>query len=48
MHGGATVSGAPRGNQNAVKHGRFSAKAITRRGYLHYLISVSRRISAKV
>jgi hypothetical protein len=48
MHGGAPGSGAPRGNQNAFKHGRFSAKAIARRRYLHHLISVSRRISAKV
>jgi glucans biosynthesis protein len=31
MHGGAPGSGAPRGNQNALKHGRFTRKAIARR-----------------
>jgi uncharacterized protein YjcR len=48
MHGGAPGSGAPRGNKNALKHGRYSAKAIARRRYLHHLISESRRISAEV
>ncbi len=27
MHGSADFSGAPRGNQNAVTHGYFTAKA---------------------
>ena len=31
MHGGAPGSGAPRGNQNALKHGHYSAKAIAQR-----------------
>jgi len=31
MHGGAPGSGAPRGNQNALKHGRYTRKAIARR-----------------
>jgi hypothetical protein len=31
MHGGATGSGAPRGNKNALKHGRFTREAIARR-----------------
>jgi hypothetical protein len=26
MHGGAAGSGAPRGNQNALKHGRYAAE----------------------
>ena len=26
MHGGAKGSGAPRGNQNAIKHGRYTAE----------------------
>jgi uncharacterized protein YjcR len=30
MHGG-TNPGAPKGNKNALKHGRFSAEAIDRR-----------------
>lgn len=28
MHGGAEGSGAPKGNQNALKHGRYSREAI--------------------
>jgi uncharacterized protein YjcR len=28
MHGGAKGSGAPKGNQNALKHGLYTAEAI--------------------
>lgn len=31
MHGGADGSGAPLGNKNAFKHGRFTKKAIADR-----------------
>jgi uncharacterized protein YjcR len=31
MHGGAKGSGAPIGNQNAFKHGRYTRKAIAER-----------------
>lgn len=31
MHGGAPGSGAPRGNKNALKHGRYTRKAIATR-----------------
>ncbi len=31
MHGGARGSGAPKENQNALKHGRYSREAIARR-----------------
>ena len=31
MHGGVPGSGAPKGNQNALKHGRYTRKAIARR-----------------
>ncbi len=31
MHGGATGSGAPRGNRNALKHGFFTRKALEER-----------------
>jgi uncharacterized protein YjcR len=31
MHGGADGSGAPIGNQNALKHGRYTKKAIEER-----------------
>ena len=37
MHGGAEGSGAPKGNQNALKHGRFTREAIQRRKYLRAL-----------
>jgi hypothetical protein len=38
MHGGADGSGAPPGNQNALKHGRFTRKAISERRALRDLI----------
>jgi hypothetical protein len=28
MHGGATGSGAPAGNRNALKHGRYSHEVL--------------------
>ena len=31
MHGGAAGSGAPKGNQNALKHGLFTREAIAAR-----------------
>jgi hypothetical protein len=31
MHGGAEGSGAPVGNQNALKHGMYTRKAIAER-----------------
>ena len=31
MHGGAAGSGAPKGNKNAFKHGRYSAESLARR-----------------
>jgi uncharacterized protein YjcR len=30
MHGGAEGSGAPKGNQNALKHGRYTKEEIQR------------------
>jgi hypothetical protein len=38
MHGGAHGSGAPRGNQNALKHGRYTREAIAERKALRELI----------
>src|ERR1700704_5669582 len=38
MHGGPSP-GAPKGNQNAFKHGRYSAQAILRRREIAALIS---------
>ena len=31
LHGGAEGSGAPDGNKNALKHGKYSTEAISRR-----------------
>lgn len=38
MHGGAQGSGAPRGNQNALKHGRYTKMAMQERKELRKLI----------
>ena len=38
MHGGAHGSGAPRGNQNALKHGTYTKYAIQRRAEMRDLI----------
>jgi len=48
MHGGAPGSGAPRGNRNALKHGRYSAAAIARLRYLRNLIREGRSMAKKV
>ncbi len=38
MHGGGKGSGAPKGNRNALKHGRYTKKAIQDRRELRRLI----------
>ena len=38
MHGGAEGSGAPKGNRNALKHGRYTKSAIKDRRELRRLI----------
>ncbi len=38
MHGGAHGSGAPRGNKNALTHGRTTARAINTRKSLRKLM----------
>lgn len=47
MHGG-TNPGAPKGNQNAFKHGRYSAAAIADRRMLSALISEMRQTADMV
>jgi hypothetical protein len=44
MHGGAPGSGAPRGNKNALKHGRYTREAIEERRSLQGLIRHSRKL----
>jgi hypothetical protein len=42
MHGGADGIGAPRGNRNAFRHGRYTAEAIARRREVAALIRACR------
>ena len=44
MHGGAKGSGAPIGNQNALKHGQFTREAIEHRRQVMDLIRKSREM----
>jgi uncharacterized protein YjcR len=48
MHGGAPGSGAPRGNQNALKHGLYTRVAIEERRQLQALIRQSRRFAQEI
>jgi hypothetical protein len=42
MHGGADGGGAPCGNRNALKHGLYTAEAITQRQEVAALIRACR------
>ena len=42
MHGGAEGGGAPCGNRNALKHGRYTAEAIARQWEVAALIRACR------
>jgi hypothetical protein len=44
MHGGAPGSGAPRDNQNALKHGLYTREAIEERRQLRALMRQSRML----
>jgi hypothetical protein len=44
MHGGAPGSGAPKNNQNALKHGQFTKGAIEERKQVQALIGQSRKL----
>ena len=48
MHGGAPGSGAPRGNQNALKHGVYTREAIAERRQFGELLRQSRALIAKM
>jgi uncharacterized protein YjcR len=43
MHGGKST-GAPKGNQNAFKHGLYTAKAISERRAVNQLIRECREL----
>jgi glucans biosynthesis protein len=44
MHGGAPASGAPRGNKNALKHGRYTREAIEDRRQLRDFLRQTRML----
>jgi hypothetical protein len=48
MHGGASGSGPPRGNRNALKHGLHTRGAIAERRHLHGLLLQSRRLVREI
>jgi uncharacterized protein YjcR len=48
MHGGAPGSGAPGGNQNALKHGLYTREALAQRRQVSELIRQSRKQLLKI
>jgi glucans biosynthesis protein len=46
MHGGAAGSGAPPGNQNAIKHGHFTQERRAERQRISQLLRQSRKTLA--
>lgn len=48
MHGGAPGSGAPRGNQNALKHGQFTRQALEERRRVQDLLRQSRMLLKRI
>jgi uncharacterized protein YjcR len=48
MHGGAADSGAPRGNENARKHGLYTREAMAERRQLAELMQQSRALIMKI
>jgi uncharacterized protein YjcR len=48
MHGGATGSGAPVGNQNALKHGLYTGTAIQERKALRQLMRDARALIEEI
>ncbi len=48
MHGGAPGSGAPRGNQNALKHGHYTKEAIADRRRIRDLLHDARQLLREI
>jgi hypothetical protein len=44
MHGGAEGSGAPEGNTNALKHGRYTKEAIKRRRAMTQMLRIAKKL----
>jgi len=48
MHGGAPGSGAPRGNKNALKHGRHTREAIAEHGQIRELVRQAHKLLLQI
>jgi hypothetical protein len=48
MHGGAPGSGAPLGNRNALKHGRYTREAFAQRKQVGDLLRQTRELLMKM
>jgi uncharacterized protein YjcR len=48
MHGGAAGSGAPKGNQNALKHGMFTKEMKAERAHVRELIAESKELLRRI
>lgn len=48
MHGGAEGSGAPKGNQNALKHGLYTREAISERRELRQIIRDAKKFLEEI
>ena len=44
MHGGPST-GAPKGNKNALKHGRYTAEAVARRREVAAIVRAMKRLA---
>lgn len=47
MHGGAAGSGAPMGNQNALRHGRYTREAIAEREAIRSLLLEGKAVALR-
>ena len=48
MHGGAAGSGAPKGNQNALKSGLYTKQALEERRQLRALLRDARKFLSEI
>jgi glucans biosynthesis protein len=48
MHGGAPGSGAPVGNRNALKHGRYTREAFAQRTQIRDLMRQTRKLLVQI
>lgn len=48
MHGGAAGSGAPNGNQNALKHGQFTRENLEWQAHVRQLVRDGRKLIEEI